>query len=344
MSENNSDSAEPDQMLERVRELAKQGFDFYQSWGRAALEEKIKNWPPSFGNDLRIVIYGDFEPPPADLHLPSLGITVHHEKLKGSITKSALCALNATVTMSEKSISAIIDAVQRINVLLGAWTLVNRGLACGWWSCITHGMMGGAVKNLDYEDLHGAVEGITNLSDKVRRKIVAAFYWVREPRNLMRDGYRSDVLKIYAGYWDAFECLVDAVNILRPPSKHTKSQKQKQIDEFVAALKGKLTSADIDQCFHKIVNTGLVGKASHALTVCFPGEAEKYIDECFRMQDKHNRLYNIRNAINHGEIDAEHPEELLRVESRLPHLSMIVWGMFDWLIPFPAPTESNQEK
>jgi hypothetical protein len=266
MSEQSSDSTMY-QTLERARVLNQQGFDWHQAWGKAWLEHKIKDWPSAWGNDLSVVIYGDFEPPAADLHFPLLGITVHHEKLESSITRSALCTLKATVTLNEKSIPALIDAARRINVLLGAWTLIEWGNgACGWWSHVTHGGMGTAVTNLDHKDLNNAVEGITNLPAPVRQKVDAALYWVREPRHLMLEGYRSDLLRRYTGSWNAFECLVEAVNILRPPSKLTKTQKQKQIDEFIAARKGRLTSADITKCYQEIVNPGFVGKASHALT------------------------------------------------------------------------------
>lgn len=54
-----------------------------------------------------------------------------------------------------------------------------------------------------------------------------------------------------------------------------------------------------------------------------------------------NRLYDIRNAINHGDIDAENPTEILRVESRLRRLWMIVWRMFGLFVPFPAPADSR---
>lgn len=113
------------------------------------------------------------------------------------------------------------------------------------------------------------------------------------------------------------------------------------IDEFVAQRGGKLTSNDIQKCFQEIVNPGLVSKASHALRVCFGDDAEPYISECFLRADRHNRLYDIRNAINHGEIDAADLKELLRVESRLLKLWFIVWQMFCRFIPFSAPVDSK---
>jgi hypothetical protein len=53
---------------------------------------------------------------------------------------------------------------------------------------------------------------------KVRRRILAALYWIRSPRKMLMEE-RTDTLHFFAGYWNAFECLVDAVCILRPRPK-----------------------------------------------------------------------------------------------------------------------------
>ena len=112
------------------------------------------------------------------------------------------------------------------------------------------------------------------------------------------------------------------------------------IEEFVAERGGRLTTKDIQQCYQEIVNPGLVAKAGHAVRICFGEDAEADISECFLRPDRRNRLYDIRNAINHGDIDAENPEELLRVEARLTKLWFIVWGMFGCFIPFTVPVDS----
>lgn len=330
-----------DLTLERALELKREGFDLRQAWGRAWLEDRITNWPPAWGDDLQILIYGDFEPPKRELHFPELGITVYPEKQEGTLIRSAMCVLKADVKITEKSLPAILDAARRINSLLGAWNLVEWGnSACGWWSHITSGSIGGAISNFDSEDLPAALTGIEKLPEPVRQKVYAALYWVREPRNLMMEQFRSDILRIYAGYWNAFECLVDAVIYLRPMPKLSRAEKQSRIDQFISARNGKLKPADVAKCYQEIVNPGFVGKAKHALQQCFPQQAEEYANECFHRLDRENRLYDIRNAINHGDIDAEHPEELLRVDSRLHKLWMIVWRIFGRLVPFSAPTEN----
>ena len=155
----------------------------------------------------------------------------------------------------------------------------------------------------------------------------------------MREFQRNDLLRVYSAYWNAFECLVEAVNVQRPKRKLSKSEKQQMINDFISQRSGSLTPDDIQKCYQEIVNPGLVSKASHALQQCFGDEAEKYIDECFRIPDKAERLYNIRNAINHGEVDAENLEELIRIEARLTRLWLITWGMFGRIVPFPAPVD-----
>ena len=169
-------------------------------------------------------------------------------------------------------------------------------------------------------------------------------FWVRDCRVLLLESYRSDVLRTYASYWNAFECLVEAVVLIRPYKNKSKPERQALIDEFLQARNCRLTPADIQECYQSIVNPGLVGKASHALSVCFGEKADQYILECFRAIPAEDRLYNIRNAINHGEIDAENPNELLRVEAKLTRLWMIVWRMFGCLVPFSAPMEPPPEK
>ena len=78
-----------------------------------------------------------------------------------------------------------------------------------------------------------------------------------------------------------------------------------------------------------------------SVRVCFGGEAEVYVEECFCRSPSQDRLYDIRNAINHGEVDAENPKELIRIEARLIKLLRMVWGMFGGLIPMPKPVDRD---
>jgi hypothetical protein len=62
-----------------------------------------------------------------------------------------------------------------------------------------------------------------------------------------------------------------------------------------------------------------------------------FFDECFNLPDRSRTLYQIRNSIDHGDIDASSTGEIHKVEARLNVLWRIVWGMFGQLIPYGAP-------
>ena len=89
------------------------------------------------------------------------------------------------------------------------------------------------------------------------------------------------------------------------------------------------------------MDPGFVAKASHALRVCCPDRADGYIHECFRAKPDQERLYTVRNAINHGDIDSDSLQEMIRVENKARRLKMIVFAMLGRLIPFSHPLDSG---
>ena len=245
-----------------------------------------------------ILIYGNFFSPEKEIYIESLGITIHPEKVENSVTQKALCSLRATVKIAGKDIDSLTDAIRRINVLLGAWVLIEWGnLGIDWWSYVTHEGSGGVISDMKKknDELYVAIDSILQLRADVRQRIDAALYWLREPRNPHLQMYRSETLRMYSAYWNAFECLVEAVNIIQPLLKLSKSEKRKQINDFISQQQkcsGRITAGDIQKCYNEIVNPSFVGKAKHALKVCFPpDQASGYIDECFEREEKSERLY-----------------------------------------------------
>ncbi len=356
---------------EKMLELMTTGMPEGRAEGIAMLEHRITAWPPEWGNELIVLLYGDFVPPAKPLHFAELGIVVEAEKITHSIVKNVMCVLRARVKVKERSIAGVVDAVDRINTLLGIAAVVAWGnCGSGWWSLVTHGTLGGVLATLDDEDIEHVTNHMKKLPPKVVQRIKAALYWIREPRQMVMERYRLDVMRTYAGYWNAFECLVDAVCLLKPQPKVSKNEKQDRMNRFLAERRGKRDSKlsfddptqnwqtvvsanfvgresqwsveDIIDCHHSFVSPGFVGKASYALRVCFPPEqAERYILECFKAKPCDDRLYNIRNAINHGDIDAENPHELIRVEDKHLRLWMIVFGMLGTLIPIKRPLDPD---
>jgi hypothetical protein len=328
---------------QKTEELVSGGLREGHARGLAHLEMRIAQWPSGWGEDLLVLIYGDFNPPPAELDFPDLGIKIEPDKVTNSIIKSALCVLKARVKVSEKSVKALVDAAARINTLLGVLAVLNWGNSgSGWWSYVTHGPMGGVMPKLDPDRVQKVVAALGKLPPPVARKVRSALYWVREPRQLVMEGHRNDVLRVYAGYWNAFECLVEAVCLIRPQTKLGRKEKQAGIDAFVGVRNGRLDAAGVSECYKAFVDPGFVAKAIHALKVCFPDRADQYVIECFRMKPEQDRLYNIRNAINHGDVDADNPSEVLRVEDRHSRLWMIVFGMLGLMIPIDRPLDQHQ--
>ena len=90
-------------------------------------------------------------------------------------------------------------------------------------------------------------------------------------------------------------------------------------------------------CYQQLVNPGFVGKARYALVQCFSELGEQFAIECFTRPDRVNRLYDIRNAINHGGIDAIDPQQLQRVETRCEMLSLMVLAMIGRIMPISVP-------
>ncbi len=329
-------------MRRKTQELVATGMREGHARGLAQLEMRIAQWPSGWGDDLLVLIYGDFNPPPAELDFPDLGITIESEKVTNSFIRSALCVLKARVKIPERSVKALVDAAARINTLLGVLAVLNWGNSgSGWWSHVTHGSIGGVMPKIEPVRVQKVVEALGKLPPPVARKVRSALYWIREPRQLVMEGHRSDVLRVYAGYWNAFECLIEAVCLLRPSPKLGRAEKQAGIDAFVTARNGKLDAAAIAECYKAFVDPGFVAKASHALRVCFPDRADQYVVECFRMKPEQDRLYDIRNAINHGDVDADNPSELLRVEDRHHRLWMIVFGMLGLIIPIDRPLDQQ---
>jgi hypothetical protein len=63
-------------LMERAAELQKAGLSHWVALDRAYREYLIAHWPPAWGDDLKVLIFGDFDAPDHDLDCPSLGITV----------------------------------------------------------------------------------------------------------------------------------------------------------------------------------------------------------------------------------------------------------------------------
>jgi len=331
--------------FDRVKELESEGFEWGHASSLTQLEQRIEKWPESWGDEFQFLLYGDFEPLEEEYEIKELGITVFPENLKDTVIRKSKTVHKAKAVIPSKSIESILDASRRINLFLGTFTLVTwTNCHCGWWSHITHDNGGGGVKtNLNHDDLARAIAGAASINPEISGKVESALFWLRDPKRPMMDLSSPDLLKVYAAYWNAFECLVDAICIAVPYKKKTKGEKRDILTKILDSHGGEVTPSFIQEAYKGVINPGLKAKATHAIEVCFGEDAEYFIDECFNRDDKANRLYDIRNSINHGEVRAEDPQELARIQSRTSKLWMLIMGMFGRLIPYPYPVHRSSE-
>src|SRR5580698_9004543 len=90
--------------LDRAKELEANGMTKSRALNTAILEDRIARWPQEWRDELQMLIYGDFVPPPSGLSFPELGITIESDVIKNSFIKTAMCVVKARVTVLEKSI------------------------------------------------------------------------------------------------------------------------------------------------------------------------------------------------------------------------------------------------
>lgn len=69
----------------RALELKAEGLEFSHAFGRAHLESLLEQWPPAWGDDYQVLLYGDFDPPSQNLDFPAIGIRVLSEPIRKSV-------------------------------------------------------------------------------------------------------------------------------------------------------------------------------------------------------------------------------------------------------------------
>ena len=85
-------------------------------------------------------------------------------------------------------------------------------------------------------------------------------YWMREPRSSVTKDFENRYGKMFSARWNAFENVVEAVQILSPMDKFTKDQKKEKIAKYVEAKDGKLTAGDIEEIYRCVVDPGFKAK------------------------------------------------------------------------------------
>lgn len=328
--------------IERTRALNDLGMEHERASDIAWLELQLRRWPDAWGDNIHFLVFGDFKQPTRLLEFPDIGITIYPDKIENTVASGAICTLKGTAHVSDRTIMGLNDFISRINILLGAWTLTSwGGSAFNWWSWYKPMYSGSVVADLDTLGNSDVITHILKLPADVQQRVRAALYWIRAPRKHALESARENTFQLYSGLWNAFECLIEAVMIVRPLAKHNQKQKQELVDEYLRQLGRNPTYNDIGQCYREYINPSFKVRATHAIKEAFQEYADRYVRECFSHTDKKDRLYDIRNAINHGTIDPDNMDDVYRVNSRLNILWLMVLRMFGRIFPLAVPAEDR---
>ena len=174
-------------LLQPIRQLEAEGLERSSASRVANFEERLEScWQETWGDELPFLIYGDFQPPEAEIRFEELGITLYredmHKKWQNDTAVRGSCVLNAVVRIRHRNMEGILDAIRRINVLLGTFILIGWGNgSCNWWSWVVHSESSAALPKISFEEWHAAIASIGRLPAAVRRRLEAALYWIREP-------------------------------------------------------------------------------------------------------------------------------------------------------------------
>jgi len=320
-----------------VKSLLEEGKSLIEAYELANLDMKINQWPKNWGEDLVVSLYGFIEIQ-VKVELPELGITIELEKeftKKGKgFAFGAPYAYNAKVKVPSKDKNGVLDAINRLEKFLSAWRMTEwPSRAISYW-CYLFSRGGGAQACLDSEklgDTKRALLAVSKYTEHQQRLIWQAAWWMRQYEEPLFNNPNPSVFREYLAYWNAFECLIEAICDISKPKKLTKPQKNTLISCYLAKINRAPTYEDIDKLYNQVVNPGLPQKVKHALIVCFRVVGNQYYEECFKKQPKESRLYQIRNDIAHGNIVEYEFDKRLRVENALSRLHIIVNNMLSIL-------------
>lgn len=328
------------QLMARQKELGDEGYSFHAASEIASLEMAINQWPEKWGDELVAHLYGHLRIE-VEVNIPELGITIKPEKKTPKNNQShfvfgAPYSYSAIVKLSSRDIKGLLDAINRLEKFLSAWRMtewphrpINYSLRLSNLSVSTR-----AETLLDdnrLENIKKALSAINEYNSKQQKLILLAAWWIRQCERPLWYETTPYTFHEYLSYWNALECLTEAICDICKPDSLTKSQKNNKIQEYIAKASHPLTSEDIATLYNEVVDPGLTKTVKNALNYCFGMVGDQYHNECFLKSPKGARLYQVRNDIAHGKIAEYDFDNRLRVEEALDRLHLIVNNMLSCL-------------
>lgn len=177
--------------------------------------------------------------------------------------------------------------------------------------------------NFDYPSLQrweNLIRRYFQLSTEDRKKLASVLWWYRKASST---AYYS-LFDSYTAYWNCLEILCGVSG--------SKSNQGKDIDNKIETYlknKKKITSGHILHCYNNFVNYSIKEQMKDALKNMMGDEqASEVIYQCFEIKPEEERLYQIRNDINHGNIRENSGKDYENIYFR----RMLLWDIVFTLI------------
>ena len=157
-------------------------------------------------------------------------------------------------------------------------------------------------------------ESYFQLETDARKKVSAALWWYRKACATSH----YSVFDSYTAYWNSLEILCD----VSPSRIKEGPEVDKAIQNCLPNQREKIRAGHILECYNRFVNYSIAHQMKDALDLMLgEPEAKQVIHQCFEICPKHDRLYQIRNDINHGNIRENSANDYERVYLR----GMLLW-------------------
>jgi hypothetical protein len=307
------------------------------------LQEQIAAWPEEWGDYLHVSLFGAIDVT-SDVTIPELGIEVSSQREMGTFVFHNFWTFPCRIKVPSKDWEGVSDAITRLESFLNAWHIatcrsgatptLGAGSAIHYYCSLLsapYAVLSQLVEEIPQIKLF--LDGCNRHGEQIYFKIMRAAWWMRQARHDLLSGAPNiSIFSLYSSYWNAFECLVDVACKLIPPKQLSQADKTKQLQQYFSALTRSPEPEDILLCYNNIVNPGFRHKVQHVFSLIIDKEAgDRLYSECFTKDPEADRLYRIRNDIDHGNIAEYDMNTRIRVLNGLERLREIVLPLFIWL-------------
>jgi hypothetical protein len=330
----------PFERLKSDRSYAHAAADFLR------LNLALGCWPEKWGNSFQVELFGSFRLKGA-LSFKDLGVTIDGRREFGKANFGARWFYGAKVNVRTRDLAGFLNGLERLERAIGVLHLASvqsfrncgPGVAiqyqCAFFEFEVWGpeLATSDWRAVDITESRGLALSISAdvaaLEQSTALLVWRAVWWIRHARHDEFTGQQHPSLfLIYLSYWNALECLIQAVEFIKPPAKPSKNEKNAAVAAFFLRLARPPTAADVADCFHQLVNPGIKSRARNAFEFAESTDKEfravDAFDMCFDREPSDQRLYQVRNDIDHGNIVEFQLATRQRVQKCLGELSSIV--------------------